>query len=341
MEKQKEVPHYEFLPKLKIAKLFPIYFMYGTENYLKDSVLKAIIDKFKTEGSEEFDLNTFYGDDCSIVSVLEQLEMPPFMAKYQIVILKNFDKLKLKDKNLIANYSQNPAATSILILTADTNDQRLTANKKISKEALRITCKPPSRTDNIIGFLKNELKKKNIFMDTKALELFANSIELNYLIAANELEKLIIYTKNSGKITFDDVLECVGKSKINKIFDLQDSLGKKDLKTSLEIMGNMITNNIAGVYMITMLSRYFLQLWKILGLRKKNISDSEIKNRYMPEVFSTYRYKHINAANKFNLNEMRKIFSLFLQTDIDLKSLDPKLEKLLMERLVYQICRGM
>ena len=160
MEKQKEIPHYQFLPKLKNAKSFPIYFIYGTENYLMDSVLKAIIDKFKTEGTEEFDLNIFYGDDCSIVSVLEQLEMPPFMAKYQIVILKNYDKLKLKDKNLIADYSTNPAETSLLILTAESNDQRLSANKKINKEAIRITCKPPYRTDNIIGFLKNEIKKK-------------------------------------------------------------------------------------------------------------------------------------------------------------------------------------
>ncbi len=340
METKKEYPHYEFIPRLKNAKFFPVYFIYGTENYVMDSVLKAIIDKFKTSGAEEFDLNTFYGEDCSLVSVLEQLETPPFMAKYQIVVLKNFDKLKAKDKDFIADYTQNPLDSSLLILTAESNDRRFAANKKINKEAVKVTCKPPYGTDNIIGFLKNEIKKNNVIMDIKAIELFANSIDLNYLIAANELEKLIIYTKNSAKITSDDVLECVGKSKINKIFDLQDALGEKDLKTSLRIMENMITNDINGVYIITMLSRYFLGLWKILSLRKKNISDSEIKNRYLPDVFAIYRNKRINAAKRFDLKKIKMILYLFLQADIDLKSLDQKLEKLLMERLVYQICRS-
>ena len=71
MQKTKIIPSYEFLNLVKNQKPLTSYFIFGPENYLRDKVIKAIVEKFKTPGADDFDLVTFYGDDISANSVLD------------------------------------------------------------------------------------------------------------------------------------------------------------------------------------------------------------------------------------------------------------------------------
>ena len=250
MKKSSALPHYEFIRNFPNQKPQSVYYIFGTESYLKDIVLKEITNRFKTPGTEDFDFVILHADVDSAVSALEQLEMMPFMAKLRLVIIKNFDSMKAADKNLIADYVQNPVPTSILVLTAEKIDERIKANKLISGNAVKIFCRSPYNSTEILRWLNNELKEKKIFMDTDSKELFTRSIELDYQLASTELEKLILYTKGKKDITINDVKEAVGKSRTNKVFDLQNEIGKLNLKNSLSILENMISNNESAVFII-------------------------------------------------------------------------------------------
>lgn len=296
MKKSSATYHFEFLRNFPSQKAQSVYYIFGQENYLKDKVLSEITKRFKTPGTEEFDFTILHADTDSAVMALEQLEMIPFLAKYRLVIIKNFDTMKASDKDLIAEYVQNPVLTSILVLTAEKIDERVKANKLISKEAEKIICRSPYNSTDIVKWLNSEVTKRKIFIDNDSKELFARSIELNYQIAANELEKLIIYTKGKERIEEEDVKAVVGKSRTNKIFDLQNEIGKMNVKKALAILENMISNNESAVFVIIMLSAFFQTLWKIKALQKKNISNSEIDSRYLPEIFYSFRKDYITYA---------------------------------------------
>jgi len=337
MPKSQNTPHFEFLRKFPDQKPQSVYYIFGPENYLKDIVLKEISNRFKTPGSEDFDFIILYADACTAINALEQLEMMPFMAEYRLIILKNFDTMKASDKMLIAEYVQNPVPTTILVLTAEKIDERIKANKMISEKAVKIICRSPYNSFDVLKWLNVETREKKIIMDNDSKELFTRSIELDYQLAANELEKLIIYTKGKGNITIEDVKETVGKSRTNKVFDLQNEIGKRNLKKSLTILENMISNNESAVFVIIMLSTFFRTLWRVKALQKKNLSDSEIGNRYLHEVFYKYRKDYIVFAKNYSRKAIRKIFSLLLQADIDAKSLNLK-DEIILEILIYKIC---
>lgn len=339
MPKPQSIPHYDFLRKFPEQKPQSVYYIFGPENYLKDIVLKEISGKFKSPGSEDFDSIILHADTDSAMNALEQLEMMPFMAKFRLVILKNFDTMNASDKLLIAEYIQNPVPTSILVLTAEKIDERAKANKMISEKAMKIICRSPYSTVDILKWLNVETKEKKIFMDNDSKELFTRSIELDYQLAANELEKLIIYTKGKGSITIEDVRETVGKSRTNKVFDLQNEIGKRNLEKSLTILENMIANNESAVFVIIMLSTFFRTLWRVKALQQSNLSNSEIENRYLPEIFYKFRKDYINFARNYSKTAIREIFSLLLQADIDAKSLNLK-DEIILEILVYKICKS-
>ncbi len=176
-------------------------------------------------------------------------------------------------------------------------------------------------------------------MNSAAINLFAESIDPDYLTASNELEKLQLLTKDSGRISIDDVAESVGRSKTNSVFELQNSLGAKNLKRSMQIVENMLDNNEPGVYILVMLNRFFISLWKINALRKRNLSDAEIMKRHMMDIFQSKRESYLKFSANYNKHRLTKVFSLLLQADIDLKSLNVK-EEILIEILIHKICRG-
>jgi len=338
MPKTQSIPHYEFLRKFKDQKISPVYYIFGPEHYLKDQVLKEITKRFSEPGSEDFDLIILHADSNSAVDALEQLESMPFLAKYKLVIFKNFDVLKASDKMLIAEYVKDNVPSSILVLTADKIDERIKANKMISEKSIKIICRSPYNSSDILRWLNIELRKKNISMDNDSKELFTRSIELDYNLAKNELEKLILLTKDKGHISIENVRESVGKSKVNKVYDLQNEIGMRNLKNSLSILENMISYNESAVFIIIMLTSFFRTLWRVKALQKKNLSDSEIQNRYLPEIYYKFRSDYINYAKNYSYKALRDIFALLLQADIDAKSLNLK-DSVILEMLVYKICK--
>jgi DNA polymerase-3 subunit delta len=343
MNKIKSYRYYEFINSFDKIGVQPAYLIYGEESYLKDSIRKMIVDKYSEAGSDDFDLITFYGDEYPSnkkpIEILEQLDSLPFLTKRKIIILKKVDAMPADNLMMIAKYLEKPAKTSILIMSGDKIDKRIKANKIIVDAALNIQCYPPYNASNIAAWLRAELQKKSIRIDSPAADLFANSIELDYMIASTELEKLIIYTKNSGNITIDDVEETVGKSRKNKIFDLQNSIGNRNLKSSITILENMFssTTDKLGIYVVTMIMRYFITLWKITALREKNQSDSEISSRHLKTIYFKFRTDYMDAANNYSITEIKKIFSLLLQSDYDLKSKNLD-EKIIIEPMIINIC---
>lgn len=338
MPKTRNIPHYEFLRKFKDQKNSPVYYIFGPEHYLKDQVLKEITKRFTEAGSEDFDLIILHADSNSAVDALEQLESMPFLAKFKLVIFKNFDVLKASDKMLIAEYVKDHVPSSILVLTADKIDERIKANKLINEKAIKILCRSPYNSSDILRWLNIELRKKNISMENESKELFARSIELDYNLANNELEKLILLTKGKGHISIEDVRDSVGRSKVNKVYDLQNEIGKRNLKNSLTILENMISYNESAVFIIIMLTSFFRTIWKIKALQRNNLGNSEIQKRHMPEIHYKFRPDYIHYAKNFSKQAIREIFSLLLQADIDAKSLNLK-DAVILEMLIYKICK--
>ena len=345
MTAKKIYNHYEFSNEFNELSIPPAYLIYGADNYQKDKMQKMITEKFSDIDSNDFDFVIFYGDEYDgkkkPIDILEQLESPPFLAKRRVVVLKNFDAMQADNISLIAKYLQKPLKTSILILIGEKIDKRVKANKIIVEASINIQCYPPYNVSSISQWVRSELIKKKIKMDIRAIDLFVNSIELDYLIASNELEKLIIYSRNSGTISIEDVQETVGKSQKKKVFDLQNSISKKNLKSSLIIIENMFTNTNEkiGIFVVTMLTRYFITIWKISSLRRKNLSDSEISSRYLKDIFYKFRSNYFEAADFYTIKEIKGILTLLYQADFDLKSKNID-EKIILEPMIINICKG-
>ncbi len=326
----------------EFLKVFPkqrkrnIYLIVGEEQYFIDIVLNSIKKRFDVD-EDDFDYAVFYAQETEVSKLLFELRQIPLTAERHFVILKDFDKYKAKDKEKIAEYSLHPYPKSVLVIVASDFDKRLKASKKLLENAIEIICKKPYSKEDILRWLKNKENELNIKFEYGARLYFAENVALDYLVAQNELEKILLYIEDKRiPISEDAVKESIGLSKKENIFALLSAIGNKDLKSALKILENVLDNGESPIMIISMLTNYFKTLWIINIAFEKGYSLEKIKKSYLSSVYYKFQNNYVYAAKKYSKERIRLVFKNLLEVDTKLKSIDID-EKLLLDLLLIKI----
>lgn len=332
----KTLTYQAFVNYFAKGKLDRFYHIYGTEEYLKRKVSDMIVDRALPVDVRDFDLVIFYGDDCDIADVLDAVSTEPFLAEDKVVIIRKFDSLRPTIQQKLVDFLSQNEVYNIVLLLSEKIDNRLKIAKQMNKLGTVVHCRSPYNASDMIPWLKGEIGARGKTIEEDAALLFVSKVELDYMTAASELEKLLLFTIDSQRISASDVQISTGHSRSYNVFDLLNAVGEKDKQTTFSITENLLENKEAAVFLITMLLRFFVQLWRINALRRKGISDPEIESKYLPEIFHMFRRNYLKAAKNYPLSTMQKIFSILLESDTELKSVNIE-DNLIVERMLFRI----
>lgn len=319
------------------------FFVYGSEAFQKNQSLNIITHTLGIDEIDNFDSFLVYGDDYSskanqISSMIENLYMMPFAQPNKSLVIKNFDEMNAENQDYVAKYLDKASEYSILILLCEKLDARTSRAKKILENCLTIECKELKSPTILIKWLNEEIRRRQLQMDESAKMTFINSIELDFYTAFNELNKLELYIGQNKRITLNDVKSCTALSKAHNIFELIDEIGYKRVEKALYINENLLENMENQIMILTMITNFFMTLWKLSALKKKNISDPEIKSRYMNEILPFLRDKYFAFLKNYPHDKIKMAIDLLLQTDRQAK-LTMASEYVLLDTLIYKICK--
>ena len=332
----KTLTYQTFVNNFNKDKLSRFYFLYGPEEYLKRKVYNMIVNRAIPEEQRDFDLVIFYGDDCNIVDVLDAASTRPFLSEEKVVILRKFDSLRTANQQKVIDFLAQNEMFNIIILIADSFDNRLKIAKQINQLGPVIQCRSPYRPEDMLNWLNGEVNNQGKTIDKDAALLFVNRVELDYMTAASELEKLLLFCINTKRITIGDVQVSTGYSKTYTVFDLLNAVGERDVRKTFIIMENLIDNKETALFLITMLLRFFVQIWRINALRAGKFSEAEIEAKHLSDVYSMFRKNHLQYARKYSITILPMIFSILLEADTELKSLNLE-DALVLERMLFRI----
>ena len=150
----------------------------------------------------------------------------------------------------------------------------------------------------------------------------------------NETEKLINFVREKNEIDIDDVEQLVGISRNYNIFQLWDALGEKKLTKSLIILRRMLETGESSVFIISSLTNYFIRLWRIRSLKKRQVSDTEIG-----KVLHIHQYfvkSSVQQARRYSDIDIKTILQLLLDADVQLKTSYQK-PRFVLELLIFKI----
>ena len=332
----KTISYQEFISKFSQFSACSCFTIYGTEDYLKKKGVEAILNSTVPPEYRELDYVVMYGDDVKAAEVVENLETNSFLSDKRLILLKKFDSLRSGEQQKLIQALEKGNSDNVLILLAESFDSRLKVSKTLLKIGPVVQCKSPYKHEEMLPWLYQEVKDEKKKISEKAATLFVNRVDLDYMTASQELEKLLIYCMGVDTIDTEHIQICTGNSIAYTIFDLINEVGAKEVRKSLIILENMLENDESILMIIAMLSRFFLQIWRINSLRKRRVPDGEIMSKHLNDVFYSFRSNHLRYASKYPIQVIPEIFSIMLEADVEIKSTDLE-HKVIIERMIFRI----
>ena len=312
----------ELEKELKENKLNSIYLLFGEETFLLESSLKKIKKIF---GEILPGINYIQIDDTNIEELIPDIQTPAFGYENKLIIVKNsgiFRKEGRKQTNKIKELKQKvykyfedniqeiKDGNVVVFIEDDAENNEL--YKLINKEG--IVCNFEKQTQGqIIKRLKAIFSAYKVNIDEQALKYLIDSCGNGMQELINESRKLIEYAGENGKIEKNDIdLLCI--KEVNAvIFTLTDSLGKKDIKTALNTLKNLIYNKEPIQKILVTLYNHFKKLYFTKLALNKNKDIAEALNLKANQMFLVNKYK--TQASYFETIDLKSILNELILLD--------------------------
>lgn len=278
-----------------------IYLLYGKDNFLKEQFLKKLKKQF---GECEKGINYILIGESSIENIIQDIETPAFGYEKKLIIARNTSIFKKK----------NPIAEKIsdYLKENDTDGVELVfVEDEVEKNKLFNTISKVGTVKEFAELKPHELVK-NITSIANAYGVTIKENTAQYLIECagsnmqdliNELRKLIEYTGKGGTIEKDAIDKLVVKKTESIIFELTDSLGQRNIKTSIEVLHNLVYSREPLQVILIMLYRHFKKLWIV-----SQCSGNEISTRLKLKPNQTFLTRKYSAqARYFSTEDLEKI----------------------------------
>lgn len=150
---------------------------------------------------------------------------------------------------------------NILILTADSVDQRKNLYKQIAESGIVITHVPPKyekgRVVSFVNAVRESLEQKGKKITPDALSALGKKTDNDIRTALSEIEKVVTYIGQRDLIEEEDIEEIAGKSLADTAFKLNSCIVEKDLKGSLDILNDLLANNEPALKILALIVREF------------------------------------------------------------------------------------
>ena len=313
--------------ELKSGELQSLYLLYGEEVFLLESVLKKIKNLF---GEIIKGINYIMIDETNCNELIADIETPSFGYEKKLIIARNTGILKKegKRKNLelanlkekVNNYLKENIdivkSSVVLVFVEEEADNKQELYTTIDK--LGVVCKFDSQKPiQIEKRIKSICYGYKVEIDDTTLRYFIEGCGTNMQDLINEIRKLIEYAGENGKIEKEDVDKLCIKKLESVIFDLTDSLGKKDIAKALEVLKNLVYAKEPLQKILITLYHHFKKLYFVklsLKYNKDIISSLNLKPN---QTFLVNKYK--TQANYFKEIELRDILQNLMDLDYQYK----------------------
>ena len=310
---------------LKQGNLKSLYLLYGEEKFLLESSLKKIKNLF---GETLKGINYITIDETNLQEIISDIETPSFGYEKKLIIAKNTGIFKKENKKKTKTDKENiktklldylkenfeEIKDSIVLVFVEEEADKCELLQFIDKNGVvcNFEFQKPNQIQARIKAIANAYK---VNIDVPTLSYFIECCGTNQQELVNEIRKLIEYAGEGGTITKEDIDNLSIKKMESVIFDLTDSLGKKNTKKAIEVLRNLILAKEPVQKILITLYNHFKKLYlvKIALQNNKDIIDAlDLKPN---QTFLVNKYKM--QAGYFKTQEIRTILKEL--TDLDYK----------------------
>jgi DNA polymerase III subunit delta len=335
------------------------YVFAGDEIFLYERCRRALVDSLIDPTLREFSLSDLDLAETNIFQVLDRARTPSLMAPFQVIFVKNLKNLftrgaKKEEFAALKDYFRSPNPQAVLIFVADhlrlpADLRRMDLQDKERYERIRETLGDDcglvelARVDeaDAVRWLLATAEGRGMKFDADAARELADALGADMMLIAIELEKLMLYASDRGRITLGDVETMVLAAKQRSLYELTDAISARDKPRALALLHGLLNASDGGedsaIGHLYMLARTFRQMVVIL---EKNVRDSRAIWQALWQGFRMPPFAAedlIRQARRYSSRrELTQKLRLIAHADLELRSSPPD-KRLVLERLVMDL----
>lgn len=317
----------------------PVYLLTGDEPYYIDRLSDLIEGSVLDEMEKEFNQTVLYGKDAELSALAGAAKRYPMMANYQVVLVKEAQEIKGltgkdkedeetratkdgkdKETNPLLNYISNPLSSTVLVLCVKykTLDKRGKLYKALEKNGIVFESKK-MYDDKLPRWIEVYLSEKKHLIQPKAAVLMAEHLGNDLSRIANECDKLTINLKPGETIDVNHIEQNIGISKEFNIFELQKTIGRRDILTSTRIVNYFRDNPKSAPIPLTFgnLYSFFSKLLLLHSLSDKSKNSVAAALKVNPFFVDDY----LTAARNYPPAKVVEIVGLLREYDLKSKGI--------------------
>lgn len=298
---------FEELKKSLQTKIQNNYLLYGNDDFVISYAQNMIVEHCHIDFPEMNDLS--FSEDFDMQSVLKALETVPMMSNYKIVRLNLMDDKK-KCLELV-DYLKNENPTTVLIVNI--HDQ-YDAFKQLASSMNGVDCNRLSEK-LVSAFVVRELGKQNKKITTPAMQKLGQYCLLDLATCMNECTKVAGMIGDREIIEVEDIEDNVTKNIEYQIFELTESLAKKQSNRVYELLGSLKQKKENVRTLPTLIFNHFRRMLHV-SLSKSN--KSELANMLGVKEYAVT--KTLEQSRLFSKKVLKNIFDECVKLDEELKN---------------------
>jgi DNA polymerase-3 subunit delta len=341
------------------SKLRPGYVLAGDEIFLLDRCRAAVIKAFVPPDLRDFCLSDLDLTQTSIFEVLDRAQTPSLMSPFQVIFVRNVRQLytrgaKKEEFAALDRYFASPNPQAMLLFIADflripSDSRRMELDDKNRYERLTETLGAHCgivelarvNEEDAMRWAVTTAQESNIRLEADAAHELVDALGADMMLVSSELEKLLLYALDRGRITLGDVETMVLAAKQRSLYELTDAISARDRVRALALLHGLLNSSDSGddsaIGHLYMLARTFRQMLVIL---EKNVRDSRAIWQALWQGFRMPPFAAddlIRQARRYkSRRELTRAIRLVARADLELRSSPPD-KRLVLERLVYEL----
>ena len=266
-----------FKSALESVRLDPVYLFHGTDDFLKEEKVRALIARATDASTRDFNLELLRGTECDGARLSGALEAMPMLAERRVVILRDPEALKKPVRERLTRYLAAPASDTCLVLV-------LPSGAKADAELMRATSALEFRAltdDELMQWISHQAEAAcGTTITPEAAALLASYGGNDLALLTGELQKLSAFS-NGEKITATAVEAVTGVRPGHTLGDLLDLVAMRETTKALALVDEVMAQpKMSGVVVVLALTSQTLAIGWGCAARARGLSASRLESEF-------------------------------------------------------------
>jgi DNA polymerase-3 subunit delta len=279
---------------------------------------------------------SFYALENSVGEMTGIMLSGSLFSSARLFIIKNAEAIKKKEEvKALVQVLENLDGTTTVILLSDENgidraiEKAVGGNKKIFWEMF------DSRKKE---WLQSFFRREGFAITENAVDTILEMVENNTDALRSQCRNLLLFCDKTKPVTEADVERLLSHTRSESTFTLFSAVASGSIEKSLEILHTLLDAKEGSVSIFAGLLWCWHKLrdYKML-LASGGANDLELKKIGLSS--SKVRQDYINAARIYSAESVDRCITLAAETDIQIRSAGPSLERLLLELYLYRTAK--